>query len=155
MLDIITRRRLVFLIFAVGFVFLSVLFFGRIIPSYAPRTSLKPEEEQQQPPSECHRTEPVDVIGTCEKCTSYQRRSQASVCQPTGYREMVLCTKSNVKTARSCRIPLQVQRQHFWLFEGLMFVLSLVAIASVQSRQKTLDKQMVEKIKKQIGESDE
>ncbi|CAF0790950.1 unnamed protein product [Adineta ricciae] len=151
--DIITRRRLIFFIFAVSFVTISILFFGRIIPSYSPRTSFKPEDEQLS--SECYLSEPVDVIGLCEKCTSYQRRSKAHACLSTGYREIVLCSRSNIKTTRSCQIPIQVQRQHFWLFEGFMLIVGLLAIASVQSRQKTLDKQMVEKIKKQIGEADE
>jgi hypothetical protein len=153
MLDIITRRRLIIFLCAVFFVILSVLFFGRIIPSYSNYSSLKTEDEQQT--SECYLTEPVDIIGICEKCTSYQRRSKVNTCLPTGYREIVLCLKSNIKTARSCQIPVYIQRQHFWLFEIFIFILGLFAIASVQSRQKTLDKEMVEKIKRQIGESDE
>ncbi|UJR26765.1 hypothetical protein I4U23_008080 [Adineta vaga] len=153
MLDIITRRRLIFFIFAVCFVILSVLFFGRIVPSYSRQTSVKIEDEQQI--SECYLNEPVDVIGTCQRCTSYQRRSKANACLPTGYREIVLCSVSNVKTARSCQKPIHIQRQQFWLFECSMFILGLLAIVTVQSRQKTLDKQMVEKIKKQIGEADE
>ncbi|CAF3828721.1 unnamed protein product [Adineta steineri] len=151
--DLITRRRLLVFLFAIFFVILSVLFFGRAIPSYSRRTPLKLEEEQQV--SECYLTESIDVIGICEKCTSYQRRSKANGCLPTGYRELVLCTKSNIKTNRSCQMPVYIQKQHFWLFEVMMIIVGLVAIFSAQSRQKILDKQMVEKIKKQIGESDE
>lgn len=153
MFDILTRRRLIIFLFAVCFVILSILFFGRIIPSYSTHSLLKVEDEQ--PLSQCYLTEPVEVIGICEKCTSYQRRSKANACLVTGYREIVLCSKSNTKTARSCQIPIYVQRRHFWLFECFMVIFGLLAIASVHSRQKFLDKQMVEKIKRQIGESHE
>jgi hypothetical protein len=153
MFDFVTRRRIIIFFFAFLFVILSILLFGRIIPSYSNYSSLNIEDQQLT--SDCYLTEPVDTIALCQKCTSYERRSKAIVCLPTGYREIVLCSKSNIKTARSCAIPLYIQSQHFWLFEGIIFILGLVAIASVHSRQKILDKQMVEKIKRQIGESDE
>jgi hypothetical protein len=153
MFDIITRRRIIVFISASFFVIISLLFFGRIIPSYSANSSFKTEETQQI--SECYLTEPTDVLTLCQKCTSYERRLKANVCSPTGYKEIVLCSKSNIKTARSCQIPIYVQRKHFWFFEGFVFILGLFSIASVQSRQKTLDKQMSEKIKRQIGEADE
>ena len=154
MLDIITRRRIIVLISALFFVTISLLFFGRIIPSYSNYSSSSKIEEKAQI-SECYLTETADVLTLCQKCTSYERRLQPNACLPTGYREIVLCSKSNIKTARSCQIPIRIQTQHFWLFEGFVFIIGLFAIASVQSRQKTLDKQMSEKIKRQIGESEE
>jgi len=154
MLEIITRRRLIVFLFAALFVILSILFFGRIIPSYSNySSSIKTEDKQEI--NECYLSEPVDVLSLCEKCTSYERRLKSNACLPTGYKEIVLCSKSNIQTVRSCQIPIYIQRQHFWLFEGFILVLGILAIASVQSRQKTLDKQMVEKIKRQIGENDE
>jgi hypothetical protein len=153
MLDIITRRRLFVFLLAVLFVILSLLFFNRIIPSYSKYPLKKLEDTQEI--SDCYLNESVDVLTLCQKCTSYERRSQSNACLPTGYKELVLCSKSNIQTVRSCQIPISIQRQHFWLFEGFVLVLGILAIASVQSRQKILDKQMVEKIKRQIGESDE
>jgi hypothetical protein len=153
MFEIITRRRAIIFLFAALFVILSILFFGRIIPSYSNYSSKKIEDKQEI--SECYLTEPVDVLSLCQKCTSYERRLKSNICLPTGYKETVLCSKSNIQTVRSCQIPIYIQRQHFWFFEGFILVLGILAIASVQSRQKTLDKQMVEKIKRQIGENDE
>ncbi len=154
MLEIITRRRLIVFLFAALFVTLSILFFGRIIPSYSNySSSIKTEDKQEI--NECYLSEPVDVLSLCQKCTSYERRSKAVGCSPSGYREYVNCSKSNIKVYRSCPIPAQIQKQHFWLFEGFIFFIGLLSIASVHSRQKILDKQMVEKIKRQIGESEE
>jgi hypothetical protein len=153
MFDIITRRRLIIFLFAILFVILSILFVGRIIPSYSTYSSIKTEDKQEI--NQCYLTESVDILTLCQKCTSYERRVQANACLPTGYKEIVLCSKSNIQTVRSCQIPIHIQRQHFWLFEGCTLVLGILAIVSVQSRQKFLDKQMVEKIKRQIGENDE
>ncbi|CAF3243686.1 unnamed protein product [Rotaria socialis] len=153
MFDSFTRRRLLFFLFAILFVILSILFFARIVPSYSKHSSMKNSDEQLT--SECYLSEPVDVLTLCQKCTLYERRSKAKACLPTGYKELILCSKSNIKTIRSCPMPIHVQRQNFWLFESVMFIFALFAMANVNFRQKTLDKQMIERIKRQIGENDE
>lgn len=153
MVDIITRRRLIIFFLALFFVLISVLFFHRVIPSYSNYSPVKPDEIQEI--NQCYLTEPIDVITLCQKCTSYERRVQSKACLTTGYKETVLCSKSNIQTIRSCQIPISIQRKHFWLFECFTFILAIGAILTVQSRQKTLDKQMVEKIRRQIGENDE
>ena len=163
MFDFITRRRLIFGLLAFLLVTLSILFLARshsavirrVVPSYYPLSSSNISIEKDQQTSTCHLTESVQIVTACQKCTSYERRSQAAGCSPSGYKELVRCTKSNIQTYRSCPIPMQIQKQHFWLFEGMIFLIGLMAMAYVQSRQKTLDKQMVEKIRRQIGESDE
>lgn len=153
MFDIFTRRRLLIFLCAVLFVSLSILFFGRLIPSYS---KLKvPNVKEKIEESECYLSEPADSIILCQKCTSYERQLYSKACSPTGYKEVVLCSKSNIQAARSCPIPIYVQTQRFWTFEGIVLIIGILAIFTVQSRQKTLDKQMVEKIKRQIGENDE
>ena len=153
MADLITRRRIIFFLFAAAFVTLSVFFFGRVIPLYSNYPPHKSEEKIES--SDCYLTEPADTLTLCQKCTPHERRTYGKVCSATGYKELVLCSKSNIQTTRSCLVPIAIQRKHFWLFEGFTLILGIVAIASVQSRQKNLDKQMSEKIKRQIGESDE
>lgn len=153
MLDFVTRRRLTILLLALFFVIVSILFLHRIKPSNRQYTS--PDKEGTSQISNCHETEPSDVITLCQKCTSYERRFQAEACSRTGYKEVVLCSTSNIQTARSCRIPTHVRTQQFWYFEGFVLLVALLAVASVQSRQKALEKQLVEKIRRQIGESDE
>lgn len=152
MFDIFTRRRIIVFLCTVLFVILSIAVFARIIPSYSNYSAKSIEIPEA---SECYLTEPNDILTLCQKCTSYERRSQAYACALTGYKELVLCSKSNIKTSRSCPIPINIQRQHFWLFEGFMLFLAVFAILNVNSRQKALDKQMIERIKRQIGENDE
>ena len=153
MIDIFTRRRILIFIFAVLFAILSILFFTRMIPSYTRYPSSQHDDNQQT--SECYLTEPVDILTLCQRCTPYERRSKVNICLQTGYKELVLCSKSNIETARSCKIPIHIKRQRFWLFESFMSVLGLFAIVNVHLRQKNLQKHMLEKIKKQIGENNE
>jgi hypothetical protein len=164
MFDFITRRRLIFFLVAFLFVTITILLFAhlhstiirRVVPLYDSSSSssnISIDKEQQI--STCYLSEPVQVLLLCQKCTSYERRSKANGCSPNGYREYLECKKSNIKTYRSCSIPAHIQKQHFLLFEGFIFFLGLLSLASVHSRQKALDKQMVEKIKRQIGENQE
>ena len=153
MFDFITRRRLTILLLALLFVIVSILFLHRLKPSNRQYVSTSKNDQSQV--SNCHETEPSDIITLCQKCTSYERRFQAEACSLTGYKEVVLCSTSNIQTARSCGIPGYVRTHQFWYFEGFVFLVALLAIASVHSRQKTLEKLLVEKIRRQIGESDE
>jgi hypothetical protein len=163
MFDFITRRRIIFCIVAFLLVTIGILFLAHLpttvirqaVPSYYKIPSLNISTDKEQQTSTCYLTEPVKIETLCQKCTSYERRSKAVGCSPSGYREYVECSKSNIKIYRSCPIPAHIQKQHFWLFEGFIVFIGLLSIASVHSRQKTLDKHMVEKIKRQIGESEE
>ena len=162
MFDLVTRRRIIFVFIAVFFVATGLSFIGqvhtiiidRFVPSYRknllPNISIDNDEEANA----CHRIEPIDVLTLCQKCTSYELRSKAIGCSPTGYKQLVFCSKSNIKISRSCPIPIRTQRQHFWLFEGLMLFVGILAMGSVHSRQNTLSKQMIEKIKRQIEETE-
>ena len=156
MFDFITRRRLVFSIVAFLLVSFSFIF----------ATQLRSTNDLHRPSTDdtingstnngstCYLTEPVEVITLCEPCSSYERRSKAVTCASTGYRQLVLCSKSNIKTYQSCPVPDYVHKRHFWMFETFVFLVALSSITSVRLRQKTLEKQLVDKIKRQIGESD-
>ena len=160
-----TRRRLIFCLIAFLFVTLSLLFFAQIhsttIQRFAPfysqsvPSSNTSTEKEYLIGSNCYLTESVEIIETCRKCTAFERRSQAIGCSPSGFKELVLCSTSQTKTFRSCPIPANIQKHQFWLFEFVIFLIGLASIATVHYRQKTLDKQMVEKIKRQIGENDQ
>lgn len=159
-----TRRRLIFCLIAFLFITLSLLFFAQIhlttIQQFAPFYQNLPSsnttmEKVQLTGSTCYLTESVEIIEACRKCTSFERRSQAVGCSPSGFKELVLCSTSKTQTYRSCPIPINIQRHQFWMFEFVIFLIALASIANVHYRQKVLDKQMVEKIKRQIGESDQ
>jgi len=159
--DFITRRRLIFTLLSILLVTLSLLFAAhvrtnfiqRALPSMTISNNLSSIGEQKT--STCHQSEPFEIINPCDKCSSYEATLLPMICKSTGHKDLVLCTKSNVKTYRSCPIPKDVQKRHFWMFETFVFIVALISIASVQSRQKILDKQMVDKIKRQIGENAE
>ena len=159
MVDMITRRRFILALAALLIVTISLLFIAHL------RTNFIHHVLQDEPRldlqfanvsiNDCHRTEPIDVISPCDKCNAYERQYLKSVCLSTGYKETVLCTKSNVKTFRSCPIPAHIQHTKFWYFESSMFIMALISMGCVQTRQKFLDRQMVEKIRRQIGEDEE
>ncbi|CAF3076283.1 unnamed protein product [Rotaria sp. Silwood2] len=136
MFDFVTRRRLIFGLLALLFVTISVLFIahlqstilGRVVNSYYSVSPSNISEDKEQQISTCYLTEPVDIITYCQKCTSFERRSKVISCSPTGYRELVLCSKSNIKTSRSCSIPIRIQKQNFWIFEGIIFFIALLSI---------------------------
>ncbi len=158
-----TRRRLIFCFLAFLIVTISILFFThlhstvirRVISFNQQSSYSNVSMDKDQQTNTCYLTGSVEILVPCEKCTSYEYRSKAVGCLPSGYKEFILCTNTKTQTYRSCRVPKHIQKQHFWLFEGVIIFIGIVAIGTVQSRQRTLDKQMVDKIKKQIGQSDE
>lgn len=161
MFDFITRRRLIFGLLACFFVTISILFIARlnsisihhVVPSYNALSSSNISTNDNE--NTCYLTEQIQVLSACDKCTAYERRSKAAGCNPTGYRESLQCLKSKIKTFRSCPIPESIKQRHFWIFQTFIFFLSLISIIFVHTRQRLLDKQMVEKIKRQIGESEQ
>lgn len=166
-----TRRRLIFCLTAILLVTLSIVFFAQLrlttIQQLTPFNPLKFSssssssfannsiEKQQLTISTCHQAEPVEILELCRKCTPFERRWQPTVCSPGGYKELVLCSTSKTQTFRSCPIPANIQKHQFWMFEFVIFLMALASIAGVHYRQKMLDKRMVEKIKRQIGESEQ
>lgn len=163
MLDYLTRRRFIICAIATLFLTISILFIARLHSMFIMTTmssmhsstpsNISTIDDQQKYP--CYLTETVDVVDSCTKCSAFNIRSKAMGCSPTGFRESVFCPQSNIKVYRTCPVPLYVQKERFWYFEGAMFCISLLSIISVYWRQKTLDKQMIERIKRQIEISDE
>src|SRR5438874_1267616 len=103
MFDFITRRRLIFCLIAFLFVTLSILFIAHlhptVIPSYYQFSSVSNTSiDKDQQISTCYLTEAVTLQKICQKCTSYERRLNAVGCLPSGYREFVLCSHSQIKT---------------------------------------------------------
>ncbi|CAF1135797.1 unnamed protein product [Adineta steineri] len=163
MFDFITRRRLIIFLAAILFVTISILFIvhirsttiSQIIPSFTPTSSSINSTDEEKSTDKCYLNEPFDVLTSCRRCRSYEQRAHATDCLPTGYREFVFCSKSNIKVYRPCAIPIRIQKERFWYFEGIVFIIALLSTTSVYLRQKSLNKQMVEKIKRQIEISEE
>jgi hypothetical protein len=162
MFELLTRRRLIYSLVGIFIITVVLLLFAHsqttlithVLPLYHPVMSTN-MTSNNEPISSCHISEPFEIIAPCEKCTSYERKFQATVCSTTGFKQGVLCSKSNIKTSRSCPKPIDIERQEFWLFECFVVILAVLSIVSVRSRQRTLDKQMAEKIKRQIGDNED
>ncbi|KAG7469526.1 hypothetical protein MATL_G00129840 [Megalops atlanticus] len=96
----------------------------------------------------CWQVEEFVVSTECTQCSDFQAKTR-SECSPTGYVEMVICTKSNKDEYRSCRSAMMEERL-FWRFEGSMLGLTVLFALLVVSRQRALDRLASEKVRKQI-----
>ncbi|CAF1013898.1 unnamed protein product [Didymodactylos carnosus] len=152
MFEFCTRRRLIIFIFALSFIILSIVLISQKFSISAIGFSSSRINDSKLVANSCSSTEQFDILTQCQKCTNFEKRYDPS-CKLTGFKETLLCSTSQKQASRSCQIPFKIQKERFWIFEGCMFAITLISLLCVHLRQKTLDKQMVEKIKRQIGEN--
>lgn len=159
MVDLFTRRRVIFALATVFVVTIVLLFFAQLRVNLIHHVLEKEMDLKATlnniSISDCYESEPFDIITSCSQCNAYERQYQKATCEKTDYKEGVMCTKSNIRTVRSCPVPIAVKHQKFWIFEGFMLFIAFVSIFNVSARQKYLDKQMVDKIRRQIGDDEQ
>ncbi|XP_017310659.1 protein JTB isoform X2 [Ictalurus punctatus] len=96
----------------------------------------------------CWQVEEFVVASDCTLCTAFQTKTLIA-CIQTGYVERINCTKSNKDEYKSCRSA--VMEEHlFWKFEGAMLGLTVFFALVVIGRQRSLDRQASEKVRRQI-----
>ncbi|XP_060798854.1 protein JTB isoform X2 [Neoarius graeffei] len=96
----------------------------------------------------CWQVEEFVVATECSLCTAFQMKT-VMACIQTGYVERINCTKSNKDEYKSCRSA--VMEEHlFWKFEAAMLGLAVVFALLVIGRQRSLDRQASEKVRRQI-----
>ncbi|KAF7691222.1 protein JTB [Silurus meridionalis] len=96
----------------------------------------------------CWQLEEFVVATECTLCTAFQTKT-VTACTQTGYVERINCTKSNKDEYKSCRSS--VMEEHlFWKFEGVVLGLTVVFALVVIGRQRSLDRQASEKVRRQI-----
>ncbi|XP_076864983.1 protein JTB isoform X2 [Brachyhypopomus gauderio] len=95
----------------------------------------------------CWQMEEFVVAIECTVCNGFQARLDA--CRQTGYVEKINCTKSNKEEYKSCR-SARLEEHLFWKFEGVMLGLTVVFALLVVFRQRSLDRQASEKVRRQI-----
>ncbi|XP_060713130.1 protein JTB isoform X2 [Tachysurus vachellii] len=96
----------------------------------------------------CWQVEEFVVATECTLCSAFQTKT-LTACIQTGYVERINCTKSNKDEYKSCRSA--VMEEHlFWKFEGAMLGLTVVFTIVVIGRQRSLDRQAAEKVRRQI-----
>lgn len=96
----------------------------------------------------CWQMEEFVVLSECALCSDFQTKTLPE-CSPTGHVERVNCTSSLKNEYKSCR-SVKVEEHLFWKFEGSMLALTVLFALLVVSRQKTLDRLVSEKVRKQI-----
>ncbi|XP_053349476.1 protein JTB isoform X1 [Clarias gariepinus] len=96
----------------------------------------------------CWQMEEFVVATECSLCSAFQTKTVIS-CSQTGYVERINCTKSNKDEYKSCRSA--VMEEHlFWKFEGATLGLTVLFALVVIGRQRSLDRQASEKVRRQI-----
>ncbi|KAF5908611.1 potassium voltage-gated channel subfamily KQT member 4 isoform X1, partial [Clarias magur] len=96
----------------------------------------------------CWQMEEFVVATECTLCSAFQTKT-VMACSQTGYVERINCTKSNKDEYKSCRSA--VMEEHlFWKFEGAVLGLTVLFALVVIGRQRSLDRQASEKVRRQI-----
>ncbi|KAH1007429.1 protein JTB [Dendroctonus ponderosae] len=101
--------------------------------------------------SSCFEKEPYVVLKECEPCSAFELRSKSlGVCIHTQYIEILRCANGKTVT-RSCDKAAFYDEQTFWIFEGLMLVLSLISTLCVKARKRVLSKRMIQRVQRQLA----
>ncbi|XP_067282144.1 protein JTB isoform X3 [Pseudorasbora parva] len=95
----------------------------------------------------CWQLEEFVVAKECSACEGFH--SSIPACSQTGFVETINCTKSNREEYKSCR-STKMEEHLFWKFEGTMLGLTVVFAIVVVARQRSLDRQASDKVRRQI-----
>lgn len=98
--------------------------------------------------SKCWDKEPFTVLESCHKCNSWLK-SSLQACKPTGYREVLNCEKYG-PVSRSCPMPVAIAIRHYWTFETVCLLLTLVFTSIAKRRKRWLDHLATERVRQQI-----
>ncbi|XP_036422396.1 protein JTB isoform X1 [Colossoma macropomum] len=96
----------------------------------------------------CWQLEEFVVAAECTLCNAFQTKTEVA-CRQTGYVERINCTKSNKDELKSCR-SATMEEHLFWKFEGAVLGLTVIFALVVVARQRSLDRQASEKVRRQI-----
>ncbi|CAH0384302.1 unnamed protein product [Bemisia tabaci] len=111
-----------------------------------------PEKNLSTPVEFCWRNEEYKIVEPCKPCTDFEMRSHSvPACDQTLYREVVKCLVSKHEVYRSCGNEKWLKEAQFWKFEVWMLLMSIVSSIFVFLRQKFLDRQMIQKIQRQLA----
>ncbi|XP_040268221.1 protein JTB [Bufo bufo] len=96
----------------------------------------------------CWQREAYTISKDCYSCTQFETKT-LDQCSDSGFVEQVACTNSNKSEYKSCR-SVPMEKRVFWQFVGLMLAGTVALALLVISRQRTLDRRALEKVRKQI-----
>ncbi|XP_056403306.1 protein JTB [Hyla sarda] len=96
----------------------------------------------------CWQTEEYTISKDCYSCNQFETKTLGQ-CGITGFIEQVTCTSTNKSDYKSCR-SAPMEKRMFWQFVGVMLAGTVALSLLVISRQRTLDRRALEKVRKQI-----
>ncbi|XP_069806208.1 protein JTB [Dendropsophus ebraccatus] len=96
----------------------------------------------------CWQTEEYTISKDCYSCNQFETKTLGQ-CGVTGFIEQVACTSTNKSEYKSCR-SAPMEKRVFWQFVGVMLAGTVALSLLVISRQRTLDRRALEKVRKQI-----
>ncbi|KAM3909847.1 protein JTB isoform 2-T2 [Leptodactylus fuscus] len=133
------------------------LLLGAVMVLSAQRLVLSSPPQDQKSPGDsdppavivpCWQTEEYAVSKECYGCSQFEAKTLGQ-CSVTGFIEKVSCTTSNKSEYKSCR-SAPMEKRVFWQFVGIMLAGTVALSLLVISRQRTLDRRALEKVRKQI-----
>ncbi|KAM4013352.1 protein JTB [Anomaloglossus baeobatrachus] len=115
-----------------------------------------PGQDQQSPgereplavSTPCWQTEEYTISRQCYSCNEFEAKTLGQ-CGITGFIEQVACTTSDKSEYKSCR-SAPMEKRVFWQFVGVMLAGTVALSLLVITRQRTLDRRALEKVRKQI-----
>ena len=97
----------------------------------------------------------VFQVTECRPCTAHERKIFPETCRTSGNLEKVKCgtTTTGDGLILSCPIAYTHEYNRFWVFEGTVMAVAVVANMAVWWRRRTLDLRFYQRIKRQISDS--
>ena len=96
--------------------------------------------------SKCWRYETYEVLSDCESCLPDIGSQHLIACKANGFRQRINC-KTIGLVYRSC----DTSEHHFWIFQFIMFSISIISAFYVNQRQRYLNRKTIERIERQIA----
>lgn len=98
--------------------------------------------------TKCWQVESFKIVQKCAKCDIFSTTS-LKACSPTGFRELIQCS-SYGQVSRSCPIPTEILKKHYWTFEFVSLLVTILFSSFVIKRKSFLDKQATERVRQQL-----
>jgi hypothetical protein len=98
--------------------------------------------------TKCWQVESYTILEKCSKCDTFSRNSLLA-CKPTGYREIIQCTKFG-HVSRSCAVPTSILVRNYWTFQFVCLIITAIFSLFVIRRKRFLDYQATERVRQQL-----
>jgi len=99
----------------------------------------------------CWLNEDHVVLMECVQCTEFEKAAGIRPCKPSGHYDKVNCTHAGV-VYRSCQRVQRLEERNFIAFILITSICAMTFTFLAHWRQKTLDRLMLQKLQKQLGD---